>query len=987
MVKWNRKSGSRQSRVLATVFAGLVILTALAGCAVQKGNGKEGADPAAAPLPALVTSVKVENGKEADRVLIATRPDTVPYSVYRWTDPVRVVVDLSGVSPGQVPSTIPVADEFIQDVEVKTIPGDGSSLAQVRVIISLKDKNASYQTVREGGQVVVSINKAAPSAPNADLTAPPSNVVLVQTGDSLTIADPAAVSGAKATAASESSDALAAAAGKNLLAIKVVKETDLAKVQLNTDGIIGDYSAFTLKDPDRLVVDLYGLKNKSQVARQDINQQGILRVRVGEYPDKLRLVFDSVNKLPHFRFDKGQESLIVTFSASKDVSAGQEISVGVVSQTKRPAAAASEWPLMEVPAGENREASGPATKVAAPQPAATIADSNATPPDWGPTPTPTGTSGTLLPSRNARNESVTYIDSVKFDCSNTYSSITIHGDRPLRQDQWRREDNAGSDNQIIVSIFIESARVAPDLEKTFDTTEFKASPIRWFSIFQNRARPNEVDLVIVLDRWAGFLWEHSDHQLAFKFENNAGSLGIGGTTASGWLGPRGELIAGSAAKGSEYSGDLIDLDFYNADILEVFRVIAEAAGVNIVVDSDVRGRVTIRLKQVPWDQALDIILEIQGLAKTSEDSRSGKIIRIAAKSKLDRERQQRYVEKEMYKQFTDLDIRIIPVNYLMATELMTVIRPLLTPRGRAAADRRTNSLIVQDIPEVLDKIYRLIQDLDQPTQQVLIEARIVEATEGITREIGVQWGTNLNVGPATGNPTGLDFPQTIQVGGAVLGGAANAPGNSAVNSTGGGAVGMTFGSFTNQISLDVLLRALEAQEKIKIISSPRVLTLTDQTATIQQGVSIPLPPPAIIGGTSQGWQFLEAVLILEVTPHVASHASDVDKRIVLDIRVANNEPTTVAGASQPGMTRKEAKTTILLKDGETAVIGGIFKITKSEPVTQVPFLGNLPLIGKLFQDRVIKSRNEEMIIFLTPQIVEPGSRSGAAGSSVGVGNR
>ena len=199
-------------------------------------------------------------------------------------------------------------------------------------------------------------------------------------------------------------------------------------------------------------------------------------------------------------------------------------------------------------------------------------------------------------------------------------------------------------------------------------------------------------------------------------------------------------------------------------------------------------------------------------------------------------------------------------------------------------------------------------------------------------------------------------------------------------SSGGGAVGINFGHLTNVVDLDMLLRALEAKEKIKIISSPRVLTLTDETAIIQQGVSIPYPPPASTAGTAIGWTFVEASLKLEVTPHVAA-----DNSIVMDVKASNNEPVVISGSQTPGISKKEAQTTIMLNDGETAVIGGIFKISQSDPLTQVPFLGNLPIIGKLFGSQINSRRNEELIIFLTPQIVRTGEDMDESFGPISVG--
>jgi type IV pilus assembly protein PilQ len=964
MGKRKHKSGSL--KILGSAW--FVVLALLTACAAQKGP--ETKNPVEAKPE--VSAVTVEKADATDRVVIATQPQTMGYSVYKWMDPVRIVVDFADAVSAQQPATISVADGLIKGVDVKAIKTEGQDASMVRVIINL-DQNAEYTVNRDNGKLVVSLAKPAAAAPPAD-----------------------SASGAGvqdwAWSGPDSAGAAAGAPARNLVKVSVAEDGDVARVSLVTDGAVGDYSAFTLKDPDRLVIDLWGVKNPSKIGTKGINKQGILRVRAGEHDDKIRLVFDANGDLPHYRFDKDGKRLVVTFSRTMDVSAAPGAAEASATDTAGSATKGKDSPVMDL---AQDQWSGPQSGSTATEWSAPTAGATAVPAPAGPAPaappavTPSldwGPQVTLPPNEAAAG--IANIDSVKFDFSNSASSVVIHADRPIRREAWRREDNP---DEKIVTFFIANAQIAADQQRSYDTTEFQ-SPIELFSVFQRPTKANEVAIVVVMRNWAASKWNQYDEKLVIQFENYPGSLGLGGAATNGMFGPMGEELTGGAAAPAgaggpagvsgvpsattPYTGASVSLDFKNMDILDALRTIAEVSNMNIVIADNVRGRITIKLDNVPWDQALDLILDSKNLGKVEQ----GNIIRIAPKSQLLKEQADRLAELEAKRKYDELTTKIIPVNYLKAQELRRIVQPILTPgRGKVDADVRTNSLIIRDIPSAVEEAYKLVSTLDKPTKQVLIEARIVEATVGVTKEIGVQWGANYNIGPATGNPTGLDFPGTIQVGGATLGGAAGAANSASGLSGGGGAIGISVGSLSNSVQLDVALRALEAQQKIRIISSPRVLTLTDQKAMIEQGVSIPYPPPAIVGGTAVGWTFVEASLQLEVTPHVAA-----DNSIIMDVKASNNEPVSISGSATPGISKKETQTTIMLKDGETGVIGGIFKISKSQTATELPYLGNLPIVGTLFKDETNSTQNQELIIFLTPQIIEAGRGVGGTPVSASV---
>jgi type IV pilus assembly protein PilQ len=425
------------------------------------------------------------------------------------------------------------------------------------------------------------------------------------------------------------------------------------------------------------------------------------------------------------------------------------------------------------------------------------------------------------------------------------------------------------------------------------------------------------------------------------------------------------LLTGGASK---FTGRKISLDLQDADLVNVMRLFAEVANLNIILAPDVKGKVTVRMVNIPWDQAMDIILKMNGLGYALEDN----ILRIASVGALTKEAEEEVRAKEAKKKAEDLITRIVPINYSTASAIEGTIKKSLSPRGETVTDVRTNTLIVKDISRNVEEVVNLIRLLDKPIPQVMIEARIVEASLNFNRSLGIQWGGNFKADAAHGNPTGLVFPNTGGVtGGPTMGLTPSGNGNFLVNmpapagaGTGGGAVGFTFGSISKALNLDLVLSALESTGEGKVISTPRVSALDNKEAKIEQGVSIPFSTTSASGTQIQ---FIDAKLSLIVTPHATP-----DNKIFLKIQATKNAPdTSLLGASgQPSIRKNEATTEILLADGETAVIGGILIIDRGVTYTKVPFLADLPLIGWLFKSKVSREEKRELMIFITPRVVK-----------------
>ncbi len=433
---------------------------------------------------------------------------------------------------------------------------------------------------------------------------------------------------------------------------------------------------------------------------------------------------------------------------------------------------------------------------------------------------------------------------------------------------------------------------------------------------------------------------------------------------------------GRARGGERYRGRRIDLDFHNADIHNILRLLAEVGGVNVVTSDEVSGTVTIRMSNVPWDQALDVILQAKGLGMV----RRGNLIRVAPLATLEKERELAIARQKQQVELAPLETRLIPVSYATAQELAPRVQELLTARGSVSVDERTNVLIARDTIDNLDDIEELVRTLDTQTPQVLVEARIVEATSQYSRDVGIQWGGSVIASTATGNPTGLIFPSNVGVTGGNVD--RNTPSggitpfaqrvstpNFAVNlpaqtGTGiGGALGITLGSLGGGVNLAVRLSAAESTGVVRIISSPRILTLDNHEAHIAQGTLIPYSQIS-----AQGVQtaFQEAKLELRVTPHVTADGS-----ISMHVKVTRDEPdfTRTSSRGDPTILKREAETHLLVDDGHTAVIGGIYTRNTGRNVDQIPFFGDIPILGVLFQRRRVRDERNELLIFLTPRIV------------------
>ena len=437
-------------------------------------------------------------------------------------------------------------------------------------------------------------------------------------------------------------------------------------------------------------------------------------------------------------------------------------------------------------------------------------------------------------------------------------------------------------------------------------------------------------------------------------------------------------VAGSRTdkKGSRrrYSGKRIDLDFKDADIHNILRLLSDVGNVNVVTSDKVSGRVTIRMKNVPWDQALDVILRAKDLGQVRE----GNLIRVAPAVDLEKERESEIARQKQLMLLKPLETRLIPISYASASKVLGKLKYAMSPRGKLTFDERTNMIIARDTGRNLDLMEKLIGNLDTQTPQVLIETRIIEARSNYAREFGIQWGGSFMASSGTGNSTGLVFPNQIGIAGGVtdqqsptggmLFGNTTSPNfavdlPATVSSGSGGAVGLTLGSVSGAVNLNLRLSASETIGEIRIVSSPRIITLDNKEASIKSGVSVPYSQVS-----AQGVQttFKEAVLMLKVKPHVTP-----DGFVTMNVDIQRDEPDFVntGPRGEPTIIKKEAKTQMLVKDGDTAVIGGIYTTRVGVSRRKVPWLGDIPILGYLFKYKKRNTDRTEVLIFITPRVV------------------
>jgi type IV pilus assembly protein PilQ len=661
-------------------------------------------------------------------------------------------------------------------------------------------------------------------------------------------------------------------------------------IEIVVDKPLENYRVMKLEKPERLAIDL--MQARSAMASKSVNLDvsGVTSARVGAYPDKLRIVLDTATGIfPTYAVEPSATGLYIrlggTPAAPPVVSADKTLSAKAAPAPETPVAPKAVPAVTSI---EYNQLEGSSKLVVMYEGACSVSE---------PVKTQKTVTFTLrncsLPKKHQRT-----LDTSSF--SGNVAKVTAY---PIKV-------KGGTDTKFAVTLH-------KDSPFTFAKSEGIVS----------------LDVPVV---------ERPVAKKAPAPENGAPvappSAGLAEASASSSQ----PAVANGDRKG--YTGRRVTLEFSDADVRKIFQLIAEVSNLNFLIGDDVSGTISIKLVNVPWDQALDVILDAKNLGMV----RDGNIVLIKPKNKIMSLADEEQAARRSRERVMELRTEAFDVNFATVGDVVSQFNSLKSERGTINPDARTNKVIVKDIQPVLDEMNLLLKTLDIPERQVMIEARIVEATTDFTRELGIQWGfhddeiaklgiTDLNAGfggvlTGTAPPVGTFGP--------------------------GMAAAMTFGRIFGDTLIDLRLSAAAAVGSVKIISTPKVLTLNNKAAKISQGQSIPYTTVSAEGTKTE---FVEAALTLEVTPHITP-----DGTIMMKIKASNNAPGT---GSPPPINKKEATTEMLVRNGETTVIGGIYVDTDKEADDGVPFFMDVPLIGKIFKSTSKIKQKTELLIFITPRVV------------------
>jgi len=514
---------------------------------------------------------------------------------------------------------------------------------------------------------------------------------------------------------------------------------------------------------------------------------------------------------------------------------------------------------------------------------------------------------------------------------------------------------------------INDSLIDGDLVRTLDATKL-GTPVATISSYQGSTSPAVVRVLVDLAAMATHSVVELDGTLNLVFAPVA---------KPEFKKPVVKSAAADALveKSPVYTGKKIDIDMMDARITDILRLLAEVSNLNIIASDEVKGTISLRLRDVPWDQAFDIILQSKGLDKI----KVGNVIRVAPAIRISQERDAILASVKASEKLEPLSIEFVAINYAKADELAKHVKNVLSDRGSVTSEQRTNTLIVKDIKKGIRDARALVSRLDTAIPQVLIEARIVEASSSFSRDLGIQWGADYQTG---GNVNANIFGSGVDSAGAAAVGqtpptganpafeARNGAQNFAVNlpATGSigtlGALGFILGKAgQNPLVLDLRLSAGEQEGQLRTISRPRVVTMDNKEAKIEDGESVPFETTSASGTSTI---FIDANLSLTVTPHITPDGS-----VLMKIKASKNSIGTFTTSSgEPSIVKKEASTEVLVSDGETTVIGGIISSDSNHTDSGIPYLKDIPLVGKLFKSKSTKESQKELLIFITPNIMK-----------------
>ena len=946
--------------IFKTVFITLISLV-ISGCA----TGGDVIKTPSEALPAIVSVAKANPSiiqriafKEEEKFtrIHIEGSETLPPPFYKLShEPLRIVMDLPNIDLKQVKNGLKIDNGTISEVFTTQYDDKGrieiGLLQMTHYNISREDKNVFVDIEKVNKAVEtkeVQKEEVVEKIKEAELSSPETQK------ESTPLSTPAVV----ASATEKTNKA------KEIIDFSLEEKKDYIDFNILADGKVENYNLFKLDGPPRLVLDIWEVGTQYPKKSIRISNPFIKEVRIGQHQDKLRLVFDSSKpQLPAYQINRIDDKLVV--------------SLGNVPQPSEPQILLQEKGSEKLSAPKLQLASStsPAVKEKAPSPSAEVPVK----------PVRAKIALKEIDFKQINDKSriaVTLSGDPQFE---TYrvseKAIAIDIKNAFAPKHLQREMNTGEFDSAVNNIEIKNVkndiRILVKLREETPYEATKEGNTLFFDIEKPKKVVTKLEAVPPPKKEEAKVEVKAEVKAEVKEEvKKAEEKPLVEVKKEEKVVPKAEekpLPPPAVTKPAEegvlermYTGRKVSLDFKDADIKNILRLIAEVSNFNIITADDVSGKITMRLVDVPWDQALDVILQSRSLGMVQV----GNVIRIAPVEALTRESQARLEAKRVKERLEDLTTELIPINYATAKDIIPQIKGVLSERGDVKVDDRTNIMIVKDIPRNIPAVKSLLKSLDTKTPQVLIEARIVEANLAFQKELGISWGflasggekRKLDVGGGTGSTTTLPAPGTSTATNRVV----NLP--AVVPAGGAGAVSILEFLFTSDYGLrqlDIAISAYENKGDLSVISSPKIATLDNKEASIEQGLRIPFTKLTTEGTATE--DFIDANLKLTVTPHVTN-----DGHIKMIIRVKKDNPdyAQVSQFGTPRIDKKEAITEVLIKDNAIAVIGGIYTINKSEGTTGVPLFNKIPLLGWLFKKETKSDDRKDLLIFISPKIVK-----------------
>lgn len=541
---------------------------------------------------------------------------------------------------------------------------------------------------------------------------------------------------------------------------------------------------------------------------------------------------------------------------------------------------------------------------------------------------------------------IAQISNIRFEANEGAGSIIIEGSKPLEFSSRNNE----SSNQYIIEI--QNAKLPKDLTRPFITKDFQ-SQIGSIDAYQNPGS-DSVNVVIQLRSGAGQPSSHSEGSSIIVVPSGNGSSALAGNSENSDVNILSSRnLDDFLSANLKFYGKKISIEVQDIDVRSAINLIAEETGANLVMSDSVTGKLAIKLKDVPWDQALALILRTKKLGYT----RQGNVLRISPMSEIKQEEEDTLKMAESRRKVEPLKVQMIPINYAKISELQGQLKPVMSDRGSIVADSRTNSIIVTDTEEILDRAKKIISSLDLAPAQVLIEGKLVEARENFNKRVGINWGLSgmpVTLGDGANGPMNLTPNLNIRPSG--------------VNS---GSLGfsLTMGTLDVLGDINAVLSLEENEENVRVISSPRIVTLHNEQASITQSASVPVLASVNMKDGTKSYKDLNLKMDLRVTPEIANNGV-----VQLKVDITREFLGSVRDDGSAGSHHRTASTKVMVKSGQTAVIGGIYQNDSSQLEGGVPWLKEIPIIGFLFRGRSYHKDKTELLLFLTPRVL---SQAGA----------